>query len=158
LACQEFKPWALDSAGTEETKEIEIQALYTKIYVVLNLFMTFIGALLYFIPIENDEKIFFACYLFQRWFPSYGFVLNWLYRSTFFVLGFAMITCGHQFIYGVQQIRFELCLLTHCIKRITDIEQYNSANDCELLINKDFQNEVENRLTFCVKRHIEMLQ
>jgi hypothetical protein len=76
----------------------------------------------------------------------------------FFVLGFAMITCGHQFIYGVQQIRFELCLLTHCIKRITDIEQYNSANDCELLKNKDFQNEVENRLKVCVKRHIEMLQ
>jgi hypothetical protein len=157
-AFQEFKPWAIDSVGTKVLKKIETQALYTSIYVAFNLIMSLIAAILHFIPAKCDEDIFFAYYLFHRWFPSYGFVLNWLYRSTFFVLGFAMITCGHQFIYGIQQTKFQIYLLMHCVRRITDIEQYNSVKDCELLKNQDFQNEVENRLKFCVKRHIEMLQ
>jgi hypothetical protein len=156
LALQEFKAWALDE--TEDTKEIESQAIHTSIYVTFNLIMALTVATLHFVPTNSDEEIFFAFYLFQRWFPKYGFVLNWLYRSTFFVIGFVMVTCIHQFIYGIQHAKFQLSLLVRCARHITDIKQYNSVEDYELLKNEDFQNEVENRLKFCVKRHIEMLQ
>jgi hypothetical protein len=157
-ALRNFKPWALDSAGREVTKKIEIQSVYTSIYIVCNLIVTFAGAILYVIPVENDKEIFFACYLFQRLFPNYGFVLNWLYRLTFIALGLAGVTTFHAFIYGVQHMKFQLFLFWEYEKNITDIEEYNNIGDVDLLKNTDFQSEVANRIKFCVKRQIEMLQ
>jgi hypothetical protein len=146
----------LDSAGTEETKEIESQSLFTSIYIVLNLIMALRAASLYFVETDSDVDFFFAFYLLQNWFPNYGFVLNWLYRSTFFVLAYVTVTTGHQFIYVVQHLKFQFLLILYCMRYITDVEQYNSVEDHKLLKNEHFQNEIENRLKFCAKSHINI--
>jgi hypothetical protein len=158
LALQEFKPWALDSAGKETHQEIQQESKYISALLLFNMILTFLAALFHFIPVENDEEVFFAFMLFQKWFPKYGVVLNWLYRSTFFVMAFVMITSIHQFIYAIEQIKFQIFLLVFYIRLVTDLHEYNDTNDCDLLKNTDYQRKVEQRIKFCIKRHVELLQ
>ncbi|CAH1378843.1 unnamed protein product, partial [Tenebrio molitor] len=88
----EFKPWALDSAGKELSQKIKKEAMRTSIVIIVNSLIALLLSVLFFLPAENDEELFFALYLFKRWFPVYGFVLSWIYRSTFFVLAYVLIT------------------------------------------------------------------
>jgi hypothetical protein len=75
----EFKHWALDSAGKELFQKIKKEAKCTSIIiVVVNSVIAFLSAVLFFLPAENDEELFFALYLFKRWFPVYGFVPSWI--------------------------------------------------------------------------------
>jgi hypothetical protein len=154
----EFKPWALDSAGKELSQRIKKEAMSTSVIVIVNSLIALLAAFLFFLPAENDEELFFALYLFKRWFPVYGFVLSWIYRSTFFVISYVLITSIHEFIYTVQHVKFQLYLFLFHLKNITDLTEYNSVSDHNLLINKHFQCIITQRLKFCVKRHAELLQ
>jgi hypothetical protein len=154
----EFKPWALDSAGKKISQRIKKEAISTSVIVIVNSLIALLAALLFFLPAENDKELFFALYLFKRWFPVYGFVLSWIYRSTFFVISYVLITSIHEFIYTVQHVKFQLYLLLFHLKNITDLTEYNSVSDHNLLINKHFQRIITQRLKFCVKRHAELLQ
>jgi hypothetical protein len=154
----EFKPWALDSAGKELFQRIKKEAMCTSVIVVVNSVIALLSAVLFFLPVENDEELFFALYLFKRWFPVYGFVSSWIYRSTFFVLAYVLITPIHECIYTVQHVKFQLFLFLFHIKNITDVTEYNSMRDHNLLTNENFQLTITQRLKFCVKRHAELLQ
>jgi hypothetical protein len=154
----EFKPWALDSAGKELSQKIKKEAMCTSIIVIVNSVIALLAALLFFLPAENDEELFFALYLFKRWFPVYGFVLSWIYRSTFFVLAYVLITPIHEFIYVIQHVKFQFYLFLHHLKKITNVNEYNSVSDHNLLLNEDFQRTITKRLKFCIKRHVEWLE
>jgi hypothetical protein len=157
---QEFKPWASDSAGEEINQKIQQESKYISALLLFNMILTFLAALFHFIPVENDDEVFFAFMLFSKWFPKYGVLLNWFYRSTFFVLAFVMITPIHQFIYVIEQIKFQIFLLASYMRIVTDLPEQNTnnINDCDLLKNSDYQRKVEQRIKFCVKRHVELLQ
>jgi hypothetical protein len=128
---QEFKPWASDSAGEEINQKIQQESKYISALLLFNMILTFLAALFHFIPVENDDEVFFAFMLFSKWFPKYGVLLNWFYRSTFFYMGI-----------------------------VTDLPEQNTnnINDCDLLKNSDYQRKVEQRIKFCIKRHVELLQ
>jgi hypothetical protein len=158
LIVLEFKPWALDSAGKELSQKIKKEARCTSIIVIVNFVIAFLSAVLFFLPAENDEELFFALYLFKRWFPVYGFVLSWIYRSTFFVLAYVLITPIHEFIYVIQHVKFQFYLFLHHLKNITNVNEYNSVSDHNLLLNEDFQRTITKRLKFCIKRHVEWLE
>jgi hypothetical protein len=65
----EFKPWALDSAGKELYQRIKKEAMSTSVIVIVNSLIALLTAVLFFLPAENDENLFFALCLFKRWFP-----------------------------------------------------------------------------------------
>jgi hypothetical protein len=155
---QEFKPWALNSAGKKLTRKIERDSIYITAFILSNLILTLLATTSHFIPVDNDEEVFFAFYFFPKYVPQCGIVLNWIYRSTFFVVGFVMVICNYQFIYYIQHIKFQLSMLWQHGKCVTDLIEYNNTNDCDLLKITDFQCKVEARLKFCVKRHGELLQ
>jgi hypothetical protein len=152
----EFKPWALDSAGKELSQRIKKEAMSTSVIVIVNSLLALLAALLFFLPAENDEELFFALYLFKRWFPVYGFVLSWIYRTTFFVLSYVLITSIHEFIYTVQHTKFQLYLLLFHLKNITNLTEYNSVSDHNLLINEHFQLTITQRLKFCVSKSAQV--
>lgn len=148
----------MNSAGENLTRKIERESFYTSVFVVVNLILSLLSAICHFIPLDDDEEVFFALYFFQKYFPQCGIVLNWIYRSTFFVVGFVMVTCIYQYIYIVQHIKFQLSMLRQHAESITDFTEYNNISDCNLLKSADFQYQVEKKLKFFVKRHVELLQ
>jgi hypothetical protein len=50
-------------------------------------------------------------YLFDRWFPTCAPILKWFYRFTFLVVGFAIVTSAHMFLYVAEQLKFQIYLL-----------------------------------------------
>jgi hypothetical protein len=93
-------------------------------FIIGNAIVSLIPLILFVVPVRNDEDGFFALYIFDNWFPDYNVVLNWIYRSTFPVLAYAMI-CGPNIL---------------------------------LYTTEQNQTEVEHRIKFCIKRHIEIIK
>jgi hypothetical protein len=109
-----LKPWALDSGDNETTAKIKTESVFWTGFVIVNLGLALIAAILFIVPVRNDEDAFFPLYLFDRYFSEYAYILNWVYRSTFFIVAFTMVNCAHLFLYIVEHIIFQTNLLvTH---------------------------------------------
>ncbi|CAH1378824.1 unnamed protein product, partial [Tenebrio molitor] len=107
--------------------------------------------------VTHDEDVFFAVYFFDKCFFEYASLLNWIYRSTFFILAFTMVNCSHLFLYVIQQMIFQMYLLVTHLANLTNVVQYNSEDDSSLLKNEHYQMEVENRIKFCIKKHVDII-
>jgi small basic protein len=151
-----FKPWATDSAGNETYAQIKTESRFFSFLVIVNLILTLIAAILFIVPVPNDEEVYFAMYLFDRWFPSCAPILKWFYRSTILVVAFAIVTSAHMFLYVAEQLKFQIYLLCKNIGNITSLVEY--CDDGFLVNNKHYQIAVESRIKFCIKRHIELIK
>jgi hypothetical protein len=153
-----LKPWALNSGDNETTAKIKTESVFWTSFVIVNLGLALIAAILFILPVRNDEDVFFPLYLFDRYFSEYAYILNWVYRSTFFIVAFTMVTCSHLFLYIVEHIMFQTNLLLTHVDNITNVVQYDSEDESSLLKNEHYQMEVENRIKFCIKRHVDLIR
>jgi hypothetical protein len=158
VCLQSTKPWSLDSAGKETIAKIKTESAFWTVFVIVNLGLALIAAILFVLPVPHDEDVFFAVYFFDKYFFEYSSVLNWIYKTMFLIVAFSMVNCSHLFLYGVQQILFQLYLLVTDIAHLTNVVQYNSEDDSSLLKNEHYQMEVENRIKFCIKKHVELIR
>jgi hypothetical protein len=153
-----LKPWALDSGDNKTTAKIKTESVFWTSFVIVNLGLGLIAATLFVLPVRHDEDAFFALYLFDRYFSVYAYILNWVYRSTFFIVAFTMMNCAHLFLYIVEHIIFQTNLLLIHVANITNVVQYDSEDESSLLKNAHYQVDVENRIKFCIKRHVDLIR
>jgi hypothetical protein len=52
---------------------------------------------------------------------------------------------------------YKYLLVTH-LANLTNVVQYNSEDDSSLLKNEHYQMEVENRIKFCIKKHVDIIR
>jgi hypothetical protein len=117
-ALTDFKLWPLDSAGYEILTEITTESMLYSYFIIGNSIVSLIPLILFVVPVRNDEDGFFALYIFDNWFPDYNVVLNWIYRSTFPVLTYAMICGPNILLYTTEQNQTEVeHRIKFCIKR-----------------------------------------
>jgi hypothetical protein len=157
-ALTDFKLWALDSAGYEILTEITTESMLYSYFIIGNTILSLIPLILFVVPVPNDEDVFFPLYIFDRWFPDYTVVLNLIYRSTFVILAYAMINGLNILVYTIEHIKFQVYLLVKHIDHITTVVEYTNCDDGFLLRNQHYQTEVEHRIKFCIKRHIEIIK
>jgi hypothetical protein len=159
VCIQITKPWSLDSAGKETMAKIKTESAFWTVFVILNLELALTAAILFVLPVTHDEDVFFAVYFFDKCFFEYASLLNWIYRSTFFIVAFMMVNCSHLFLYSICTTNDDqmYLLVTH-IANLTNVVQYNSEDDSSLLKNEHYQLEVENRIKFCIKKHVELIR
>jgi hypothetical protein len=151
-----FKLWPMDSAGNETRAQIKTESRFFSFLVIVNLILTLIAAILFIVPFPYDEEVYFAMYLFDRWFPSCAPVLKWFYRLTILVVAFAIVNSAHMFLYITEQLTFQAYLLLKHIDNISTLDEY--CDDGLLVNNKHYQIAVEGRIKFCIKRHIELIK
>ncbi|XP_068897267.1 uncharacterized protein [Tenebrio molitor] len=156
ITLKNLKPWALDSGDNKTTAKIKTESVFWTSFVFVNFGLALIAASLFVLPVRNDKDVFFALYLFDRYFSEYASILNWVYRWMVFIQGFTMVNCSHLFLYIVEHILFQVNLLLSRIAGITNVSQYDSEDESSLLKNEHYQMEVENRIKFCIKRHVDL--
>ncbi|CAH1378823.1 unnamed protein product [Tenebrio molitor] len=156
ITLKNLKPWALDSGDNKTTAKIKTESVFWTSFVFVNFGLALIAASLFVLPVRNDKDVFFALYLFDRYFSEYASILNWVYRWMVFIQVFTMVNCSHLFLYIVEHILFQMNLLLSRIADITNVAQYNSQDESSLLKNEHYQMEVENRIKFCIKRHVDL--
>jgi hypothetical protein len=118
-----FKFWPMDSAGNETLAQIKTESRFFSFLVIVNLILILIAAILFIVPFPNDEEVYFAMYLFDRWFPSCAPILKWFYRLTILAVAFAIVTSAHMFLYVIEQLKFQAYFLLKHIDNITTLEE-----------------------------------
>ncbi|XP_064211080.1 uncharacterized protein LOC103314365 [Tribolium castaneum] len=154
---EKCKLWALNSIDDKIYQDIRREALFGTVFVITNLILVFVTTITFIIPAPLDRDVFFVVYFFESYLDqTWGKILTLVYRATFLLLGFIVVTCAHQLFYTIQQFKFQIYLLKEHVENITNIEFFDE-DDSLLLKNPSYQREVKRRVRFCIKRHIQIL-
>ncbi|KAH0815120.1 hypothetical protein GEV33_007671 [Tenebrio molitor] len=107
------------------------------------------------VEIDDDDKVFFTNCLIQKWFFGQSKFLILLTKLTFFVAAPCMTVHGYQIIYAFQHMKFQIYMFNNYVEELT-----KGFKTCEwkLLSDEVYQNEVNFRLKFLVKRHCDFLR
>ncbi|KAJ3664343.1 hypothetical protein Zmor_008523 [Zophobas morio] len=146
---------SLDEATTRTKKRIELEALYFNSFVVFDSLLNIYCGVLYAIPIEGDDEIFFPLRIFEEYFPKWENLLSGCYRITFIPVSFMMQVILYQTIYGANHLRFQFYLLLDYIERlklhVTSIENQNVP-----LYEELHQANFTKTLKIAIQRHSEV--
>ncbi|CAH1380979.1 unnamed protein product, partial [Tenebrio molitor] len=101
-----------------------------------------------------DDDVFFTNWLIQKWFFGQCKFLILLTKLTFFVAAPCMTVHAYQIIYAFQHMKFQIYMFNNYVEELT-----KGFKTCEwkLLSDEVYQNEVNFRLKFLVKRHCDFL-
>lgn len=83
--------------------------------------------------------------------PEYANMLGYGHRFTYIFAAYLMIAPSLQAAYFIENVKFQLYLLQNLLENLNMNYEDFSAN--QLVFNDDYQNEIKNRLIFCLKRH-----
>ena len=152
---RDFSFWSIDSAGEEVHYRIKFESKIIKIFVVANAIVTMIGTALFTIPLSLDDDVFYALYFFKTYIPEHKYMLTFIYKLTYPFLGYVMIVHPYQFLYAIAHARFQIIMFIHYVANIAESEEDIEEN--EIFYDKNYQQVIQERLKFCVKRHLDFL-
>jgi hypothetical protein len=148
---QNLPKWKLDVVGKEE---IEKEATYITVYCCLTILVGLCTAVLYVVPSEGDYETFFIMTWFEEHVLEWADVLSLLHRLSFPFASFLMQAPCLQMCYMLKHSQFQVKILMQYIDNLDS--GYEDSDMEQLIFDENYQNEMERRLTFCIKRHIEI--
>nr|KAH0807253.1 hypothetical protein GEV33_015538 [Tenebrio molitor] len=107
------------------------------------------------VEIDDDDQVFFTNWLMQKWFFGHTKCLIVLIKLTFFVAAPCMTVHGYQIIYTLQHVKFQMYMFNKYVEELT---KGFTTCECKLLFDEVYQNEVNFRLKFLIKRHCDFLR
>ncbi|KAH0822339.1 hypothetical protein GEV33_000452 [Tenebrio molitor] len=144
--------WDVKSAGEEVESKIKRESRAINIFVVVNTtaMLVWASATVYSV----DDEVFFNNWLIQQWFFGQSKFLILFTKLTFFVAAPCMTVHGYQIIYAFQHVKFQIYMFNKYVEELT-----KGFKTCEWKLLSDvYQNEVNFRLKFLVKRHCDFLR
>jgi hypothetical protein len=144
--------WDVKSAGEEVESKIKRESRAINIFVVVNTtaMLVWASATVYSV----DDEVFFNNWLIQQWFFGQSKFLILFTKLTFFVSAPCMTVHGYQIIYAFQHVKFQIYMFNKYVEELT-----KGFKTCEWKLLSDvYQNEVNFRLKFLVKRHCDFLR
>jgi hypothetical protein len=146
--------WKINCSGSKIEKWIKIEGFYLNSLVIFVAIVSYVSAITYSIPLDEDENIFYPLAIFKEFFPRWQNILSWVYRATFILMPLILSTPCYALIYTTSHLRFQFYMLLHFLKRINS--GYETSDVNQLIDNRQFQKEVKKRLKFCLKRHAHL--
>ncbi|RZB40427.1 hypothetical protein BDFB_006815, partial [Asbolus verrucosus] len=144
--------WKVDCADDETKEKIKKEAKFLNGFIIFFVILASIIAILHMIPDPDDKNILYPFALFAE-IPEWENTLGWCFRSTFPFLGLLMLTPYCQVIYCCSHIKFQMYLFIYYVKNIDKC--FEEIDGDKLFYTEDYQKEIEKRLLFCIKHHIE---
>jgi hypothetical protein len=145
--------WDVKSAGKDVESKIKRESKAINIFVVVNTTVMLVWASANVFSVDDD--VFFTNWLIQKWFFGQCKFLILLTKLTFFVAAPCMTVHAYQIIYAFQHMKFQIYMFNNYVEELT-----KGFKTCEwkLLSDEVYQNEVNFRLKFLVKRHCDFLR
>jgi hypothetical protein len=143
--------WRINFCGPKLEKRIKTEALYFNGFAVSVAILSYVNAVIYAKPLENDEDIFYPLAIFKEFVPQWQNVLSALYRATFFLIPLILTTPCYILIYVTSHLRFQFYMLLHFLKNINN--RYETTEPNQLVDNLHYQKEITRRLKFCIRRY-----
>ncbi|XP_068905195.1 uncharacterized protein [Tenebrio molitor] len=147
--------WDVKSAGEEVESKIKRESKAINIFVVVNTTVMLVWASANVFSVDDDDQVFFTNWLMQKWFFGHTKCLIILIKLTFFVAAPCMTVHGYQIIYTLQHVKFQMYMFNKYVEELT---KGFTTCECKLLFDEVYQNEVNFRLKFLIKRHCDFLR
>jgi hypothetical protein len=114
------------------------------------------GGLLFAIPTQGDSEIYLTMTWLENNAPENMRYFIALSMRTAFVLFYPMFQIPYiQISYGLQHQKFQIDFFLQHLKYINI--DYEDFDDEDLIYNQKYQENIAQRLVFCIRRHVEFL-
>lgn len=147
--------WKLDSANEEMRLKIEREIKIITAFCLINISIILYGGFSYIEEDPTDWKVFFAIKLYHDYFPNHPYI-PLIYRFTFPVLAYASVIPAYQLIYYTQSLKYQCIMFLFYVNNLTDCN--TTKEELKLYNDNEFQREIRLRLSFLVKRHLELME
>ena len=148
-----MRKWDIKSTGFLVEQSIRKMALFENVFVVVNLVVGISTIIAYAVPAKNDKEFFLVLVMFEKFFPEFEAPLSFLYRVSSFVL-LPVLAPIHMVMYFSGHSRAQFHMLVKCLENLN--YGYDKLDLLDSLYDKEYQEEITRRLTFCIERHIRI--
>lgn len=149
--------WSIDSAGDKIRSDIKKEIIVITTFGIFNFLFSFYAGFLHVKIIPEDIESLVVLRLFQVHFPNHFQILTLIFKSTYFLLSYVMIVHCYQVIYYTQHLRFQFIMLQEYIANIDKHNASFNTFEHNLFYNQKYQNEIERRFKFCIKRCSDLI-
>nr|XP_008199790.2 PREDICTED: uncharacterized protein LOC103314750 [Tribolium castaneum] len=145
--------WSYTTIGKKYDNEVKRNALYTNILVACIAIAGFGSGVLYAMPTEKDNEIFFIMTWFEDNLLEWADILSLCHRMSFIFVSVIMQAPCIQICYTIKHSQYQLGILKSILENI----HQGFDNLDELVYDDNFHKEIKKRLVFCIKRHINLI-
>nr|XP_015837951.1 PREDICTED: uncharacterized protein LOC103314752 isoform X2 [Tribolium castaneum] len=149
---QNIPRWSYTTIGRTYDNEVKKNALYTYILVACIVMAGFGSSVLYAIPTEKDNEIFFIMTWFEDNLLEWADILSLCHRMSFLFVSVIMQAPCLQICYMIKHTQYQVGILKSILENI----HQGFDNLDELVYDDNFHKEIKKRLVFCIKRHINI--
>ena len=151
----ELPLWAIDTAGPKHYSRIKLETQILSVYSIVTFLICLTGCGLYMQNLSHDQEWFFVLKMIHDFLPDYYAILSSFFRLSIPFFGYGMILHAMETIYYTQHLRYQIIMLNEYIAGIGNCRQGKKEDD--LFYDGEYQEEVDRRLRFCIKRWDEYL-
>ncbi|CAH1373706.1 unnamed protein product, partial [Tenebrio molitor] len=149
--------WSEDSGSRETFLRIKRHARRATIYTIMNTVLTIATGIALVFPNEKEIHYhYFLKILAEQTPPNFiTQTLYYVYKINFVFLFFVMIVNSIRILYVSRQIKFQSYLF---LEHLGNISEGYDVDDLNIFYNQEYQKEVNNKLKFCIRRHLHIVQ
>ncbi|XP_044265522.1 uncharacterized protein LOC123011882 [Tribolium madens] len=144
----ELELWSTDSTSKKLQSKINLNIKFLKMFVIFNSLLFIVVGVTFVQPLSKDYDVFFAYRLIHEYFPNYGHIFEFLYRTTYLLTSYIATVLPFQIFYYCQHTNFQLQMSIEQLKNLTKW----SEDDENLVDNTKYQTEINRRLKICIQR------
>jgi hypothetical protein len=149
--------WSEESGSRETFLRIKRDARRATFYTILNTVLSIAAGVTLVLPNEDEIHYhYFLKILAEQTLPNFiTQTLYYVYKTNFVFLFFVMTVNSIRILYVSRQIKFQSSLL---LEHLGNISEGYDVDDLNIFYNEEYHKEVNNKLKFCIRRHLHIAQ
>ncbi|KAJ3641592.1 hypothetical protein Zmor_028093 [Zophobas morio] len=148
----QIEAWTIEEATEEIKQKVKQTWIYITAYICTITALGLISAISFIVPTPRDKDLIYFFKIVELYFPQWENFIVWCVRPTFFVLTYVGVSVpGYTILYFNGHANLQKLMLKHCLKDI-------NAKFEHLEYNVEYHREIEEKLMFCVKRHVQLIE
>jgi hypothetical protein len=152
--------WSEDSGSRETFLRIKRDARRATIYTILNTVLSIAAGVTLVLPNEDEIHYHYFLKILDIWdeqtAPNFiTQTLYYVYKINFVFLFFVMTVNSIRILYVSRQFKFQSYLL---LEHLGNISEGYDVDDLNIFYNEEYHKEVNNKLKFCIRRHLQIAQ
>jgi hypothetical protein len=152
--------WSEDSGSRETFLRIKRDARRATIYTILNTVLSIAAGVTLVLPNEDEIHYHYFLKILDIWdeqtAPNFiTQTLYYVYKINFVFLFFVMTVNSIRILYVSRQFKFQSYLL---LEHLGNISEGYDVDDLNIFYNEEYHKAVDNKLKFCIRRHLQIAQ
>ena len=150
--------WKTQNMDDENTKHIKLEITTLTIYAIFNGIVALFAGIIHMLPSENVKKMCFPLAIIKNYVPSWNDELSFLYLTGYILIALAMVANCNQVVYTTCHFRIQMYLAKSAMNKLLTIQIKNSKDVCNLLRTNEFQEDINVKMVFIIKRMNQLIK